>query len=46
MTIIWECYGCGCPIAALTEGFNTRCPNCGSREIHLTEEAKKEAGRD
>lgn len=36
----WECYGCGYHIPALTKGFDTRCPLCGSFELHLTDDAK------
>lgn len=31
----WQCYGCLARLEALTEGFNTKCPYCGSYEIHL-----------
>jgi predicted RNA-binding Zn-ribbon protein involved in translation (DUF1610 family) len=37
----WECYGCGFRMASLTEGFNTKCPKCGSFELHLTDDARK-----
>lgn len=36
----WECYGCGYHVPALSQGFDTRCPRCGSFELHLTDDAK------
>ena len=37
----WECYGCGHKVASLDKGFNTQCPECGSYELHLSDEARK-----
>jgi lipopolysaccharide biosynthesis regulator YciM len=36
----WECYGCGYHVPTLIEGFGTRCPICGSYELHLSDDAK------
>lgn len=36
----WECFSCGFHVPALIEGFGTRCPVCGSYELHLSDAAK------
>lgn len=36
----WECYSCLGRVPELTEGFQTKCPFCGSFELHLTAEAR------
>lgn len=40
----WECYGCGAHVESLDKGFNTKCPYCGSYELHLSDSAKSKMG--